>query len=122
LSANTLVDGVEVRVFNTHLAEGPQAKERSSQVAELAGEVRQHGRAVVLGDFNAEPRNRELSGMWSAGLKDADPGLRPTAAGHHKKFDYVWLNHAFSARLPGVGITDIWSDHDYVYSDVNNTL
>lgn len=128
--ANTLVDGVEVRVFNTHLAQAGQASERRSQVSELVGEAGLHGRALVLGDFNAEPHFGELSSMWDV-FTEADPGCRrvysPTctvtanASPRRKKFDYVWINSAFKPG-PGVTAVDTWSDHDFVFSDVKNIL
>ncbi|MFJ9591026.1 endonuclease/exonuclease/phosphatase family protein [Streptomyces acidicola] len=127
---NTLVDGVEVRVFNTHLAQGPQASERRSEVGELVAEAALHDRAIVLGDFNAEPHFGELAGMWTA-FNEADPGCRPVysatctvtadASPRRKKFDYVWINEAFQPG-PGVTTVDTWSDHDFVFSDVDNIL
>jgi endonuclease/exonuclease/phosphatase family metal-dependent hydrolase len=130
LWANTLVDGVEVRVFNTHLAQAGQASERRSEVAELVGEAARHDRSLVVGDFNAEPQNDELKGMWTA-FREADLGCGPAysatcavtanAYPRRKKFDYVWINDAFQFG-PGVITVDTWSDHDFVFSDVVNTL
>lgn len=130
VSAKTLVDGVDVRVFNTHLAQAGQSSERRSQVSELVGEASRHDRAIVLGDFNAEPHYGELAGMWT-GFTEADPGCGPVysaactvtanASPRRKKFDYVWINSAFQPG-PGVTAVDTWSDHDLVFSDVNNVL
>jgi len=130
LWANTLVDGVEVRVFTTHLAQADQVSERRSEVAELVGEAARHDRSLVVGDFNAEPQRDELKGMWTA-FRDSDPGCGPAynatctvtanASPRRKKFDYVWINDAFQSG-PGVTTVDTWSDHDFVFSDVVNTL
>ncbi|MWA08384.1 endonuclease/exonuclease/phosphatase family protein [Streptomyces sp. BA2] len=124
--ANAVVDGVETKIFNTHLAQGPQADVREKQARFLADHVKPHTRAIVLGDFNSEPWLPAMSPMTSL-LWDADPYCGPVqdkrctptadASPNRKKFDYVFLNRAY-APPPGVSTHNTFSDHDLVYADV----
>ncbi|MFF5705592.1 endonuclease/exonuclease/phosphatase family protein [Streptomyces sp. NPDC012794] len=125
LAVTTLVGGLPVRVFNTHLAERRQEEVRAGQVGVLAAEVARHDRAIVLGDFNAVPHAPELGPMWAL-ARDTDPGCRPSTAGTgacatttdwNSKFDYVFLR----------GLTPLThrvhpsphSDHHVVHADLD---
>lgn len=124
LAVTTKVDGRPVRVFDTHLAQRRQEEVRAAQTAVLAAAVARHERAIVLGDFNAEPDAPELAKMWSLAT-DTDPGCRPAPSGPagcvpttdwHSKFDYVFLRDV-AARKHGVHPT-LYSDHHLLHSDV----
>ncbi|MGI5350118.1 endonuclease/exonuclease/phosphatase family protein [Streptomyces sp. CA-250714] len=126
------IQGKDVRIFTTHLAqktaEDQQTEVRAQQVRELEAAARPHNRAVVLGDFNTLPSSGELAPMWQH-FADADPhcGAKPDArcqgtigapsAG--KKLDYILLRRG-AFNPPGVGIHDPQgqSDHSLVHADL----
>ncbi|MEV0536846.1 endonuclease/exonuclease/phosphatase family protein [Kitasatospora sp. NPDC050463] len=120
----TTVDGKQVRIYNTHLAEGRQSDVRATQIRQLAATLAGKQRVIVLGDFNTQPDTPEMAPLWSVGLTDADPkcgrrstaGCKPTAdAGPpRKKFDYILLS---GVKSTGVTVIDsAHSDHDVVYA------
>ncbi|MFC9602473.1 endonuclease/exonuclease/phosphatase family protein [Streptomyces niveus] len=122
----TTVNGQATWVYNTHLAERGQRKERAKQVAELTQATRSRARVAILGDFNAEPQFPELGGMWASGFRDADPDCgrvenyppcAPTAnaSPRRKKFDYIWLR-GIAAPSGNTVIESPHSDHDMVYA------
>lgn len=124
VAVTTEVAGVSVRVFNTHLAQGDQNTVRENQARHLASKASLHGRAIVLGDFNATPDAGELQPMWSV-FRDADPNCAPPAnsnckvthPGANKKFDYIFLSKGYTPR--GVESYDNYSDHNFVYADLS---
>ncbi|MFD5437063.1 endonuclease/exonuclease/phosphatase family protein [Kitasatospora sp. NPDC127067] len=120
----TTVGGKQVRIYNTHLAEGRQSAVRAAQVRQLAATLAGKQRVIVLGDFNTQPDSPEMAPLWSVGLTDADPkcgwrstaGCKPTAdAGPpRKKFDYILLS---GVKSTGATVVDsVHSDHDVVYA------
>ncbi|NUH39743.1 endonuclease/exonuclease/phosphatase family protein [Streptomyces samsunensis] len=122
----TMVNGKATWVYNTHLAQAGQRTERARQVAELTRATRSRARAVILGDFNAEPQYAELGGMWSSRFRDADPdcgraenypACAPTADANprRKKFDYIWLR-GITAPGGNTVVGSPHSDHDMVYA------
>ncbi|MEV5440555.1 endonuclease/exonuclease/phosphatase family protein [Streptomyces sp. NPDC052682] len=123
MSVTTMVGGHSVRVFNTHLAQRRQEEFRAEQVGVLAADVARHGRAIVLGDFNAVPDAPELAGMWALAA-DADPQCRPARIGAcrpttdwQSKFDYVFLRDV--AALGHRVVPTPYSDHHLLYADVD---
>ncbi|MCX0242038.1 endonuclease/exonuclease/phosphatase family protein [Streptomyces drozdowiczii] len=125
LAVTTLVDGLPVRVFNTHLAERRQEPVRVKQTRVLARAVAEYDRTIVLGDFNAVPEAPELTVMWAM-ARDADPACGPSGTGMcepttdwRSKFDYIFLR-GFDAPEQRVHLTP-WSDHDLVQADLSRT-
>ncbi|MEU6264515.1 endonuclease/exonuclease/phosphatase family protein [Saccharopolyspora shandongensis] len=110
----TEVAGKQVRVFNTHLTassndpeENPERKRlRTEQVRQLVREANRHDRALVFGDFNAQPWDSEMGPMFSR-FTDADAncrpiknsGCNPTHLGSKKKFDYIFLHGVTSKHI-----------------------
>ncbi len=125
MAVTTVVDGRSVRVFNTHFAERRQETVRAEQARVLAQEVAPYERAVVLGDFNAQPDAVELAPLWALAA-DADPRCRPSDADGcapttdwYSKFDYVFLR-GVAALTYGVEPTP-YSDHDLFHADLDLT-
>ncbi|WP_037685572.1 endonuclease/exonuclease/phosphatase family protein [Streptomyces aureocirculatus] len=127
MAVTTRVGGKPVRVFNTHLAQRRQEAVRAGQTRVLAKEVARHGRAIVLGDFNAVPDTPELTRMWALAM-DADPQCLPLPTGPgtcepttdwHLKFDYVFLRD-FVPLKHGVRPSP-YSDHHLVHTDLAPT-
>ncbi|MEU5633159.1 endonuclease/exonuclease/phosphatase family protein [Streptomyces rishiriensis] len=125
MAVTTVVGGRSVRVFNTHFAERRQEAVRAEQARVLAPVVAPYERAVVLGDFNAQPDAVELAPLWALAA-DADPRCRPSGAhacqpttDWHSKFDYVFLR-GIAALAHGVEHTR-YSDHDLLHADLDLT-
>lgn len=122
---DTVVNGSQVRVYATHLAQGDQAAARAGQVDELVAHSTTFDNVIVLGDFNATPSAAELAPMWTS-YADADPNCAPpenencqlTHPGAAKKFDYIWLDRDWFGDPPGVSMVDNFSDHNLVYADL----
>ncbi|MCG8971474.1 endonuclease/exonuclease/phosphatase family protein [Streptomyces sp. CL12-4] len=128
VAADTTVAGKKVRVFATHLAQSGQSKVRASEISELLRTVLGHRDAIVLGDFNADPKYSEMQPMW-ASFRDADPACGPDqnrppcqptadAAPYRKKFDYIFLRKTGSFTTPSAGVHANYSDHDLVHADL----
>jgi endonuclease/exonuclease/phosphatase family metal-dependent hydrolase len=122
MAVTTTVGGRSVRVFNTHLAQRRQEAVRAQQTRVLAADVARHGRAIVLGDFNAVPDAPELSRIWALAV-DTDPRCRPPLTGTcetttdwQSKFDYIFLR-GIVPREHEVHPTP-HSDHDLLHSDL----
>ncbi|WP_413777685.1 endonuclease/exonuclease/phosphatase family protein [Streptomyces sp. AM8-1-1] len=125
MAVTTQVGGRPVRVFNTHLAQRRQEAVRAEQTRVLAADVAQHDRAIVLGDFNAEPATPELARMWALAT-DADPQCRPTPTGTctpttdwQTTFDYIFLR-GITPREHRVHPTP-HSDHHLLHTDIDPT-
>lgn len=123
MAVTTTVDGREVRVFNTHLAQRRQEEFRTDQVAALAERVARHDRAIVLGDFNAVPDAAELTPMWAL-AEDTDPECRPSPTGTclpttdwQSKFDYVFLRGITPVEHHVVPTSN--SDHHPLHTDLD---
>lgn len=132
IETTTEVDGMQMRVFNTHLAQpikgNPQAEVRARQVNELVQEAQRYDPAIILGDFNAQPSQPEMQPIWNS-FRDADPFCRLVPDGRckatadagppRKKFDYIFLSRAFGDP-PGNGVHGSpYSDHDLVHADIS---
>ncbi|QDY75246.1 endonuclease/exonuclease/phosphatase family protein [Streptomyces qinzhouensis] len=122
LAVTTTVGGRSVRVFNTHLAQRRQESVRAGQTRVLAAEIARHGRAIVLGDFNAVPDAPELAGIWALAA-DTDPRCLPSSLGvckastdWERKFDYVFLRGMTPLRH-GMQPSS-YSDHHLLHSDL----
>ncbi len=122
MAVTTTVGDRPVRVFNTHLAQRRQETVRAGQTRVLAEEVARHGRAIVLGDFNAVPDSAELAGIWSLAV-DTDPQCHPASTGSCKpttdwqsKFDYVFLRGIVPLRH-GMHPSP-YSDHHLLHADL----
>jgi endonuclease/exonuclease/phosphatase family metal-dependent hydrolase len=129
MAVTVLVDGVPVRVFNTHL-ENASAEVGTAQARELAGLTMATPYALVLGDFNKEPQDGRgtidqppatqtgLTPMWNAGFRDVDrdcnrntnPGCAVSQIGAGKKFDYIFMRLLTEVGQPTVPDTT-FSDH-----------
>ncbi|WP_405896216.1 endonuclease/exonuclease/phosphatase family protein [Streptomyces sp. NBC_00727] len=125
MAVTTVVDGLRVRVFNTHLAQRSQESVRAQQTGVLAKAVARYDRTIVLGDFNAAPDASELTVMWGI-ARDADPECGPSGAGRcepttdwRSKFDYIFLR-GFDPLEQRVHPTP-WSDHDLVQADLKRS-
>ncbi|KNE79677.1 hypothetical protein ADZ36_26315 [Streptomyces fradiae] len=111
---------------NDETAEGVRA--RAAQVRQLTTHMNvgnPEGRgSVALGDFNAVPGSRELSGLANRGWHDADENCpqacQPTIG--ESKFDYIWLRRDDYPEQPGLhAVPDDqrrWSDHLTAYADL----
>ncbi|MER7176243.1 endonuclease/exonuclease/phosphatase family protein [Streptomyces mesophilus] len=125
MAVTTEVDGRPVRVFATHLAQRQQAEVRALQARVLAAAVAPHERAIVLGDFNAEPTTPELREMWAL-AEDGDPQCHPSASGGGacepttdwmSKFDYTFVR-GIAPLDQGVHLSE-YSDHNLVHTDLD---
>ncbi|ATL33065.1 endonuclease/exonuclease/phosphatase family protein [Streptomyces formicae] len=127
MAVTTTVGGRPVRVFNTHLAQRSQETIREGQTRVLAAAVARHDRAIVLGDFNADPATPELARMWRLST-DNGSACRPSSTGAstgtcepttdwQSRFDYVFLR-GFTPVEQGVRPSP-YSDHHLVHTDVD---
>ncbi|MFI6938028.1 endonuclease/exonuclease/phosphatase family protein [Streptomyces sp. NPDC050418] len=124
LAVTTEVDGRQVRVFATHLAQRRQEEVRAGQTKVLAAAVAPHERAIVLGDFNAEPSTPELREIWAL-AEDGDPQCNPASSDGvcepttdwMSKFDYTFVR-GIAAVGNGVHHSP-YSDHNLVHSDLD---
>ncbi|MFD7282313.1 endonuclease/exonuclease/phosphatase family protein [Streptomyces sp. NPDC059862] len=130
VAADTTVADKKVRVFATHLAQAGQSRVRAKQVNELLGAVRGYQDAIVLGDFNADPKYPEMQPMWNH-FRDADPACGPSqnrppcqptanASPYRKKFDYIFLRKTGAFTAPSLGVHNNYSDHDLVHADLSS--
>jgi endonuclease/exonuclease/phosphatase family metal-dependent hydrolase len=119
----TLPRGDGLRVFNTHIGLGPSAQ--SAQVRQLATEATRYSAAVILGDFNLEPKQNELAplqrsfrevdpnGQYSTYPNDPDDSSKqPT-----KKIDYIFFSGVAQSSRPETYWTKS-SDHRPLISSV----
>jgi endonuclease/exonuclease/phosphatase family metal-dependent hydrolase len=115
LEATIDVDGVAVRVFNTHLDYRSDPRMRKQQVEEMLAHMGDApGPTLVLGDLNATPEAPELQPLLQR-LRDtwqsnADPGFTFPADKPSKRIDYVLTSNHFRVRSASVPVTEA-SDH-----------
>ena len=115
LQATLEIDGVLVRVFNTHLDYRADPRVRKQQVTEMLAHMGSASTpTLVLGDLNANPDAPELQplferlhDMWQNAL---DPGLTFPADKPVKRIDYVLASNNFGVRSASVPVTEA-SDH-----------
>ena len=121
LEAVTVIDGVRVHVFNTHLDYRADPRVRQQQVGAMLALLPGTEPAVLMGDLNAPPAAPELQPLF-ARLRDAwsaDDGRGRTYPAHEpgKRIDYILLTGHFRAvdvRVPDVRA----SDHRPVIADL----
>jgi endonuclease/exonuclease/phosphatase family metal-dependent hydrolase len=122
LDATIDVNGVPVRVFNTHLDYRSDPRVRKKQVEEMVGYMGDHpGPTLVLGDLNATPEAPELQPLLQR-LRDAwqsklEPGFTFPAIDPAKRIDYVLTSKHFRVRSASVPATQA-SDHRPVLVDL----
>jgi len=115
LQATLEIDGVLVRVFNTHLDYRADPRVRRQQVAEMLAYMGSASTpTLVLGDLNANPDAPELQPLFER-LRDtwqsaANPGLTFPADKPVKRIDYVLASSHFQVRSASVPVTEA-SDH-----------
>ncbi|WP_328537908.1 endonuclease/exonuclease/phosphatase family protein [Streptomyces sp. NBC_00344] len=113
------VKGVPLHVYVTHLDYRADPSVRVAQVADTRRIMAEdHGRKVLLGDFNAEPNAPELAPLWRE-LRNAEPGL-PTfpALDPVKRIDYVAVSPGIAVRGATVADT-LASDHRPIVADLS---
>lgn len=122
LDATIHVNGVAVRVFNTHLDYRSDPRVRTKQVEEMLGYLGDHsGPTLVLGDLNATPEATELKPLLQR-LRDtwqskSEPGFTFPAGKPAKRIDYVLTSSHFRVRSASVPVTEA-SDHRPVVVDL----
>jgi endonuclease/exonuclease/phosphatase family metal-dependent hydrolase len=122
LQATIEIDGVVVRVFNTHLDYRADPRVRRQQVTEMLAFMGSASTpTLVLGDLNANPDAPELQPLLER-LRDtwqnaADPGLTFPSDKPTKRIDYVLTSDHFRLRSASVPITEA-SDHRPVVVDM----
>ncbi|HSK19463.1 MAG TPA: endonuclease/exonuclease/phosphatase family protein [Longimicrobiales bacterium] len=122
LEAVTVIGGMRVHVFNTHLDYRADSRVREQQVRAmlevLAAETRP---TVLMGDLNAPPSAPELQPLL-AELRDAwsaneEHGLTYPAHAPDKRIDYILLSRHFSPVALHVPAAQA-SDHRPVIADL----
>jgi endonuclease/exonuclease/phosphatase family metal-dependent hydrolase len=122
LQATLEIDGVLVRVFNTHLDYRADPRVRRQQVAEMLAYMGSASTpTLVLGDLNANPDAPELQPLFER-FRDTwqstgDPGLTYPADKPVKRIDYVLASSHFQVRSASVPVTEA-SDHRPVLVDL----
>lgn len=122
LDATIDVNGIAVRVVNTHLDYRADPLVRTKQVEEMLGYLGDHsGPTLVLGDLNATPEALELQPLLQR-LRDAwqsksEPGFTFPAGHPTKRIDYVLTSTHFRVRAASVPVTEA-SDHRPVLVDL----
>lgn len=69
-------NGTPLSIFVTHLDFLPDGAIRALQVKEILSLWGEKPHTIICGDFNAEPKSRELQPMYTAGLKEASRETR----------------------------------------------
>jgi endonuclease/exonuclease/phosphatase family metal-dependent hydrolase len=122
LEATIEIEGVRVRVFDTHLDYRADPRVRKQQVAEMLAYIGNVSRPTfLLGDLNAEPDAPELRPLFER-LRDTwrnavGPGFTYPADKPVKRIDYVLASDHFRVRSASVPVTDA-SDHRPVLVDM----
>jgi endonuclease/exonuclease/phosphatase family metal-dependent hydrolase len=79
---------------------------------------------ILLGDFNAEPTDREMTMFFKANLTDAAARMNPKLAytfasdNPHQRIDYIWVSHDLVVRDVQVPLSTA-SDHLPVVAVIN---
>ena len=145
LESEVLIDGVPVRVYNTHLQHGEtSAPVRAAQISQLVGLLEGHTQpAVILGDFNFyndDPTDLETQGwMAEVGLRDVAGELqRPQATFRfdnryavrsgleegRERFDRVYVRDGGDVRIEATSVEVVryrnqpLSDHQPVRAEL----
>jgi endonuclease/exonuclease/phosphatase family metal-dependent hydrolase len=122
LEATIDVNGVAVRVFNTHLDYRSDPRVRKKQVEEMLTHMgNATGPTLVFGDLNATPESAELQPLLQR-LRDAwqsksEPGFTYPADKPAKRIDYVLTSDHFRVRSASVPVTEA-SDHRPVFVEL----
>ena len=122
LEATIDVNGMAVRVFNTHLDYRADPRVREQQVKEMLTYMGDPaGPTLVLGDLNAAPDAPELQPLLQR-LRDsweskAEPGFTYPADKPVKRIDYVLTSRHFRVRSASVPATEA-SDHRPVLAEL----
>jgi endonuclease/exonuclease/phosphatase family metal-dependent hydrolase len=115
LEATIDVNGIAVRVFNTHLDYRSDPRVRKQQVEEMLAHLGDAPEpTLVLGDLNATPEAPELQPLLrrlrDAWQSKAEPGFTYPADKPAKRIDYVLTSIHFRVRSAAVPVTEA-SDH-----------
>ncbi|MCX4549425.1 endonuclease/exonuclease/phosphatase family protein [Streptomyces sp. NBC_01387] len=113
------VKGVPLHVYVTHLDYRADPSVRVTQVAETRRIMaQQHGRKILLGDFNATPDAPELAPLWRE-LRDVEPGA-PTFPAQNpvQRIDYVAVSPGVGVRGAQVADT-LASDHRPIVAELS---
>jgi endonuclease/exonuclease/phosphatase family metal-dependent hydrolase len=111
LEARFNLDGRPLTVFVTHLA--LRHRTRMRQAAYLARLVRAAGPSLLMGDFNAKPRSRELIYLdRHAGLRLATPAAHGTLPSWAPRsaVDHILATHELAVEQYGP-LPELLSDH-----------
>jgi endonuclease/exonuclease/phosphatase family metal-dependent hydrolase len=122
LEATIPVDGVRLRVFNTHLDYRSDPRVRRLQVAAMLERMGSDGPTILMGDLNAPPGAAELAPLFGR-LNDAwrdggDPGFTYPAAAPVRRIDYILTSDDLRALSVRVLPTPA-SDHRAVVADLS---
>ncbi|MFW5973127.1 MAG: endonuclease/exonuclease/phosphatase family protein, partial [Bacteroidota bacterium] len=116
------IDGLDVRIFNTHLDYRSDPTVREMQVDDMLSEIGDgNGPIVLLGDLNARPGAPELEALFE-GFRDAwqagdGPGYTMPAGKPDRRIDYILVSSLCKVRTAFVHRSDA-SDHLPVIADV----
>jgi endonuclease/exonuclease/phosphatase family metal-dependent hydrolase len=122
LDATIDINGVAVRLLNTHLDYRSDPRVRTKQAEEMLGYIGDYsGPTLVLGDLNATPDAPELQPLlqrfrdsWQS---KSEPGFTFPAGQPVKRIDYVLTSTHFRVRSASVPVTEA-SDHRPVVVDL----
>lgn len=122
LQATIEIDGVVVRVLNTHLDYRADPRVRKQQVIEMLAHMgRDSTPTLVLGDLNATPDAPELQPLLErfhdTWREMAEAGFTFPADKPVKRIDYILASSHFRVRSASVPVTEA-SDHRPVLVDL----
>lgn len=121
IEARVEVNGIRVRVFNTHLDYRADPRVRIRQVSDMLAVMdNADGATILTGDLNAPPHAAELAPLLTR-LRDAwqegDTGWTYPADEPARRIDYVLLSDHFTVRSARV-MPSTASDHRPVVADL----
>jgi endonuclease/exonuclease/phosphatase family metal-dependent hydrolase len=121
------VEGVPVRVYNTHL-QSNNAGDRTVQVQAIKEQIgEQQGPLVLMGDMNAAPTASELAPLYTA-LTDAwqaagsGDGYSYPVANPHARIDDIFVSRDMTVNQVAVATTPataVGSDHLPVVAELS---
>lgn len=139
--ATTTLNGEPTRIVATQLPQAAQEAARTVAVKQLVKAFEPASNdpvpTFVIGDFNAQEFDPELTPMWRSWF-DADPNCGPDrsdpdeknckgtqlgfngSGGTNKKFDYIWLDRRAVTTPPGLTVQAAYTDHSLVYADLSS--